>query len=79
MGRANRLYFNSDLFTSFTAIRPKCPLPLYPFVDDFPEPILLVFSPTAEAKSVGWIEAELLPEFSDFGLVISALEDYFKI
>lgn len=79
MGGANRFYFNSDLFTSFTAIRPQCPVPWYPFVDDFPEPILLVFSLTAEAKSVGWIEAELLPQFSDFGLVITALEDYFKI
>lgn len=79
MGGANRFYFNSDLFPSFTAIRPECPVPWYPFVDDFPEPILLVFSPTAEAKSVGWIEAELLPQFNDFGLVITALEDYFKI
>ncbi|PSB26095.1 hypothetical protein [Chlorogloea sp. CCALA 695] len=79
MGGANRFYLDSNLLTSFTAIRPECSVPWYPYVDDFPEPILLVFAPTAEAKSVGWIESELLPEFRDFDLVISALEDYFEI
>lgn len=79
MGGANRFYLNSGLFTSFTAIRPECPVPWYPYVENFPEPILVVFAPTAEAKSVGWMEAELLPEFRDFDLVITALEDYFRV
>lgn len=80
MGGANRFYLpKSNFCISFTAIRPECPVPWYPYVEDFPEPILLVFAPTAEAKSAGWIEAELLPEFSDFDLVITALEDYFRV
>ncbi len=77
MGGANRFYLpKSDFCISFTAIRPECPVPWYPYTDDFPEPILFVFAPPPEAVAAGWVEAELLPEFSDFDLVIYALEDY---
>lgn len=80
MGGANRFYLpKSDFCISFTAIRPECPVPWYPYAENFPEPILLVFAPTAEAKSAGWVEAQLLPEFEDFDLVLCALEDYFGI
>lgn len=80
MGGANRFFLpQSERTISFTAIRPECPVPWYPYTEDFPEPILLVFAPTAEAISAGWIEAQLLPEFSNFSLIIDAVEDYFKI
>lgn len=80
MGGANRFYLpKSNFCISFTAIRPECSVPWYPFTDDFPEPILFVFTPPPEAVAAGWIEAELLPEFSYFELVIYALEDYFRV
>lgn len=80
MGGVNRFYLpNSDFCISFAAIRPECPVPWYPYAEDFPEPILIVFAPTPEAITSGWIEAELLPEFACFELVVYALEDYFGI
>lgn len=80
MGGANRFFLpNSNRCISFTAIRPESPVPWYPYTENFPEPILIVFAPTAEAKSAGWIEAQLLPQFEDFDLVLCALEDYFGI
>lgn len=80
MGGANRFYLpGSDRCISFTAIRPECPVTWHPYVDDFLVPILIVFAPPPEAKSAGWVEAQLLPEFSNFDLVIDALEDYFGV
>lgn len=80
MGGANRFYLpKSNFCVSFTATRPECSVPWYPYTEDFPEPILFVFAPPPEAVAAGWIEAELLPEFSYFELVIYALEDYFRV
>jgi hypothetical protein len=60
-----RFYFpGSDNCISFTAVRQKCEVPWYPYTEDFPEPLLLVFAPSPEAQAAGWLEAELLPEFN---------------
>lgn len=72
-------YPGSDRCISFTAVRPLCDVPWYMYPEDFPVPLLFVFCPPPEAQSAGWLEAELLPEFSYFELVIYALEDYFEI
>lgn len=77
---ADRFFLpNTDRCISCTAIRPECPVPWYPYTEDFPVPMLLVYAPSSEAIAAGWIEAELLPELGYFDLVIYALEDYFGV
>lgn len=46
--------------------------------ENFLIPVTIVLNSIAEAIAAGWIEAELLPEFEEFNLVIYALEDYFE-
>ncbi len=79
-GSSSRFYYpESDYCISFTAIRIKCDVPWYLFSENFPEPLLIVYAPSPEAQAAGWLEAELLPEFSYFELVTDAVEDYFGI
>ena len=78
--RSSRFYYpGSDYCISFTAVRIECDVPWYLFSEDFPEPLLIVYSPSPEAQAAGWLEAELLPEFNHFELVTDAVEDYFGI
>ena len=75
-----RFYFpGSDNCISFTAVRPSCEVPWYVYSEGPLEFLLLVISPEPEAEAAGWVEAELLPEYSDFELVVYALENYFGI
>ena len=54
-------------------------MPWYVYSEGPLEFLLLVITPEPEAEAAGWLEAELLPEYSDFELVVYALENYFGI
>ena len=71
-------YPGSDRCISFTAVRPTCGIP-FKIYEESNFPLLLVICPESEAEQAGWLEAELLPEYSDYELVMYALENYFDI